>query len=224
MKTKLITVVAAGIMVLVLGLPGLTALGGSARQPETDPVSSRDASGAAAAPAGEDAFVEERITWTLSNARVVKKGRTAAIREGILMNGYTIEADAVALERGNLSPEGTFRLTLAGFQPDWDILGRRAGSTWHVRGQWTITDDRIGRTRKARRKYGVLKGDLVADLSFNPARKPGAVGAFVRLPVPAGGDRWAMGEGSFLGNERFEGTLSMTFRRLLEPVPLSDRS
>jgi hypothetical protein len=218
MRTALIVTVVAGFLVLSQGAV-LTALGGIGK-----PAAGSDSSRETSAASREEAFVEERITWTLSNARVVRRGRTAAIREGIFMNGYIVEADAVALERGSLMPEGTFRLVLAGFKPDWDIVGKRGETAWHVHGTWTITDDRVGRTPAARRKYGVLNGDLVADLSFNPSRNPGAIGALVRLPVPAGDGRWAVGEGSFLGNEKFEGMLTMTFRRLLEPQASSDPS
>jgi hypothetical protein len=219
MRIALIVTAAAGALALSQGAVVLTALGGSGK-PAVASESSRETSFASR----EGAFVEERITWTLSNARVVRKGRTAAIRDGILLNGYTVEADAIALEQGKLTPEGTFRLVLAGFKPDWDIVGKRGETAWHVRGTWTITDDRIGPTSETRRKYVALNGDLVADLSFNPARNPGAVGALIRLPVPAGDGRWTMGEGSFFGNERFEGTLSMTFRRILDPQAPSGRS
>jgi hypothetical protein len=219
MRTALIVTAAAGALALSQGAVVLTALGGSGK-----PAAVSGSSPETSFTSREGAIVEERITWTLSNARVVRKGRTAAIREGILLNGYTVEADAIAMDQGMLMPEGTFRLVLAGFKPDWDIVGKRGETTWHVRGTWTITDKRIGRTSETRRKYGVLNGDLVADLSFNPARKPGEVGALIRLPVPAGDGRWTTGEGSFFGNERFEGTLSMTFRRNLDPQALSGRS
>ncbi len=153
----------------------------------------------------------ETVIWKLSKAQVVDPGQTTATQEGTLTTGYTIEATAKSKEK--LVPEGTFRLTLSAFSPSKDMPGQKVGR-WYVVGKWSITDKNAKPdSDKLRHTPDVLKGDLQADLTFNPAASPGNFSALARFPMSLIGGRWGKGEGTFSVNGQLEGDLFMALER-----------
>lgn len=167
----------------------------------------------AASPSIQQApIVNEIVIWRLADVQVVNKGQTVVIPEGRLTAGYTIEANATSQE-GDLVPEGKFQLTLTAFSPRQDMPGQRAGR-WYIHGNWTITDVNASEEEaNARHSPAIIRGALLADLTFNPATDPGAFTAWTRLPMSPAGGRWRKGEGTFSVNERFEGDLFLTLER-----------
>ncbi len=133
-------------------------------------------------------IVNETVIWQLTDVQVVNRGQTVATQEGILTTGYTVEATARSKE-GNLVPEGKFQLTLTAFSPHRDMPGQRAGR-WYIQGDWVITDVNANENEeeaKARHSPAIVKGALLADLTFNPATEPGAFTAWSRLPMSLAG-------------------------------------
>lgn len=148
----------------------------------------------------------EELSWQLSGARVVRSGAASEIGEGTLTNGYTVESDATVQGGGDLMPKGKFRLMATVFSPKADRPGQQAGR-WYLRGSWSITGEPVAGSHSA---PTVFKGDLAAELPFNPAASKGSVEARVRMPKVPAGKRWGPGSGTFSGNERFEGVLTLT--------------
>jgi hypothetical protein len=151
---------------------------------------------------------ERLLVWNVTNARMVNAGRTERVQNGVLSAGYIVEADAAATDPSAPMQRGTFRITLTAFSPAMDMPGQKAGA-WYVQGDWSITDEKATEKEKAaRHSPTVIKGSLTAELAFNPASDRGTVNALIRLPLsPA--DRRAAGKGTFSGNEKFEGMITL---------------
>ncbi len=152
----------------------------------------------------------EESSWQLSGAKVIRTGEISEIDDGTITNGYTVESDAIAQGGGALIPKGKFKMMATVFSPKKDKPGQQAGR-WYLRGSWSITGESTGQPMtKARHAPTTIKGDLTADLSFNPATTQGSVEAQVKMPKMPVGSRLGAGNGTFSGNERFEGNLSLT--------------
>jgi hypothetical protein len=148
--------------------------------------------------------------WELSGATVVESGKTEKIKEGTLISGYTIQAQAAGMRNAPVK-NGVFRLTLTAFSPRFDLPGQKAGF-WYVQGQWTITDETANpKLRQVRHNPAVIKGTLSAKLTADPRTYHGPVAAEVRVPRMADGA--GRGQGTLQGDELFEGTLSLVLRR-----------
>jgi hypothetical protein len=147
--------------------------------------------------------------WQISKAQVVDPGKTRTTKKGTLTNGYVIEAVALAISSDAPIKKGTFRITVNAFLPAEDMPGQKAGN-WYVRGNWSITDENATEKEKeARHSAGVVTGNLFATLDFNPCESTGAVNAQVLFPMTPNGGVWARGEGTFIGNEKFEGSIAV---------------
>jgi hypothetical protein len=145
--------------------------------------------------------------WQISKAQVVDPGKTRTTKKGTLTNGYVIEAVALANSSDAPIKKGTFRITANAFLPAEDMPGQKAGN-WYVRGNWSITDEEATEKEKeARHSAGVVTGNLFATLDFNPCESAGPVSAQVLFPMTPNGGVWARGEGTFIGNEKFEGSI-----------------
>jgi hypothetical protein len=157
-------------------------------------------------------IINETVIWQLTDVQVVNRGQTVMIPEGRLTTGYAVEATATSQE-GSLVPEGKFQLTLTAFSPRRDMPGQRAGR-WYIQGDWVITDVNASEEEaNARHSPAIVKGALLADLTFNPATDPDAFTAWTQLPMSPAGGRWRKGEGTFSVNERFEGDLFLALER-----------
>jgi hypothetical protein len=154
------------------------------------------------------------IDWWLSNSRVVSEGITAATGEGVLTTGYEIEA-AANTPAGSQSPKGIFSVTVSIFSPNHDMPGQKAGM-WYVQGSWNIKDPAPGAQPARRRDANVVRGTLSGELAFNPSKDAGHIDARVLLLRSASASRKMSGKGTFSGNEKFEGALSIIADRLPE--------
>ncbi|MDH4230570.1 MAG: hypothetical protein OEW04_00900 [Nitrospirota bacterium] len=156
-----------------------------------------------------DSITYSAFDWQISNAQVVDPGKTMTNNKGTLTKGYIIEAAADAVSPDAPIKKGTLRITMSAFLPAKDMPGQKAG-TWYVQGKWSITDENASETeKKARHSEGVVRGDLFATSNFNPCASQGALSARVLFPMSLNGRVWARGEGTFTGNEMFEGTIQM---------------
>ncbi|AJE02768.1 hypothetical protein [Geobacter pickeringii] len=148
----------------------------------------------------------QEVSWQLTNAKVVRSGQSSETGEGTLNSGYTVEADAVAVGEDVPVPQGKFRLILTAISPHRDTPDQKGGR-WYLQGSWTLAGSPSVKTRHV---PAVIRGDLTADLSFNPATAQGELDARMTAPRLTPPSRWVSGEGVFTGNERFEGKLTLT--------------
>jgi hypothetical protein len=148
--------------------------------------------------------------WELGGNTVMNQGKSADIREGTLVTGYTIHAEAMGIGHAPVKT-GLFRLTLTAFSPKFDMPGQKAG-VWYLRGEWTITDESADpKLRKVRHNPAVIRGTLSAKLPEDPRAYRGQVAAAVRVPRMADGA--GLGQGTLQGDGLFEGTINLVLRR-----------
>ncbi len=149
---------------------------------------------------------DETVIWELSKARVVDPGRTYAMGEGTMTEGFVIEAKAKA-KHNNVVPEGRFQLTLSAFAPNRDMPGQKAG-TWYVQGKWVITKAGADpNVLKARHNPAKVEGTVSAELGFNPTTSPDKWSGKARIPMSLAAGQWAKGEGALSLDGNFEGDL-----------------
>jgi hypothetical protein len=152
----------------------------------------------------------EVFGWELEGATVANPGKVYKTRQGILISGCVIEASASRLGRAPFEV-GIFRLNFTAFSPYQDMPRQKAGF-WYVQGDWTITDEAADeQLKKVRHSPAVVRGSLKTRLTFNPLEQSGQVTASVRVPRMAEGA--GRGQGTFQGNELFEGTLQLALGR-----------
>jgi len=158
-------------------------------------------------------LTEAASGWKLKEARVICSGETTVIGDGALTGGHVIEATAIPMGRySSTLGKGRFRITLTAFLPNQSLPGQKP-EHWEVRGIWSITNEST--TKNARgvsTTLTVARGNLFSELPFNPVKNQGIVNALVTLvmspphrPLNGGGQRFTRGQGTFLGNERFDG-------------------
>ena len=154
-----------------------------------------------------------QISWQITAAKVLNPGTTATGTQGIVTNGYEIEAEAGSEDEAAPIRKGIFHLTLSIFSPGQDRPGQKAG-LWYLRGNWSLADKNLPpQAAKARHSRGVIKGELTGELPFNPALSPGNVNAQVRVPMSPQAGGWGKGKGTFKGNEKFAGQLDLSMER-----------
>lgn len=159
---------------------------------------------AVAAPAEQQA-----VTWQLTNFQVVDAGETVEIPKGLLTTGYIMEGDAASL--GGPFANGKFQLTLSAFSPFKKMAGQKPGF-WYVQGVWTITDvSAAPELAEARYSAAKVRGNLSAQLTFNPATDSGEFSGKVRVPFSPFHGR---GTGTFSGDLESEGQLSLVMKSL----------
>jgi hypothetical protein len=153
-------------------------------------------------------ITQELATWELDKLEVVSPGEVLDLEEGTFIRGYALQAKARAAG-GNLVPEGTFSATMDVFSPSRDMPGQTAGM-WYVQGHWTITrKDAPVESTKARHSPDVVKGDLRAELQFNPIDAQVNWTALAGLPMSPAAGRWGRGQGSIGFDVRGTGSLSL---------------
>jgi hypothetical protein len=165
---------------------------------------------AVAAPAARVPGIQDALLgWQLTQARMLKPGATTIDAQGTMTSGYVLEATAKALNPDTPVQNGTFKIELNAFSPSQDMPGQKAG-TWYVRGDWQITKRGITAAEQASRHGpSFLNGSLSVELPFNPVTEAGPVNAAVSLSRAPQAGRWASGNGTFNGNEAFEGLIQI---------------
>lgn len=163
--------------------------------------------------AGQGQGAENMVSWQLLDSEVVSRGETLTSSRGILTKGYVVEARAVTSQGSAPVRTGKYTIDVTAFSPATDLPGQKAGF-WYVRGTWTLTDLTAEKADlKAHHNPGTIKGFIDAELPFNPLTDGGNFDAEVRMPMALGAAGWASGNGTFSGNERFEGTLNLRIRK-----------
>jgi hypothetical protein len=144
------------------------------------------------------------MTWVLTNGTVIDPGKT----DGKLTTGYVVEATATAQGPARVSA-GKF--TLKGTIED------QGGGKLSLRGVWNIT--REGAPTKTHRTADSIKGTLVANLDHNPAASinqaagAGVINGEVRVsPRRRHADKEIHAAGTFTGDEKFNGTISLSHK------------
>jgi hypothetical protein len=154
----------------------------------------------------------DKVIWQLTDANVLKEGKTVNTDNGKLTDGYLVEATATAVGEAPV-PEGFFQLTCSAFQPKKEMPGQEP-SVWYIQGIWTITDKNVDdENLKLRHSKAKVKGIFSAELPFNPITGSGSVEARVKWPLTLIGNHWAQGDGIFNGNAMFEGQIDLTLLR-----------
>ncbi|MEW5804304.1 MAG: hypothetical protein AB1847_19595 [bacterium] len=177
--------------------------------------------GAATQAAGVPGISEAASGWKLTDTRVICSGSTTQIGDGAITGGHVIEATAIPT--GSCSPlgRGRFQVTLTAFLPSQSIAGQKEGY-WEVRGIWSITNENaVKNARGVACKPTVARGILFTEIPFNPSTGQGIINAPVTLimsrPEVMGSQRFTRGNGTFFGNERFEGIISLSHERTETP-------
>jgi hypothetical protein len=153
-------------------------------------------------PNADPAKAPRTMTWVLSNGTVINPGKT----EGNLTTGYVVEATATAT--------GPARIITGKFTIKCNIQDQGNGKQ-RLQGVWVIT--REGAAKQIKRTSNSIKGTLVANLDFNPvasinqAAGSGAINGQVRVsPKRRHAGKEIKAEGTFAGDEKFNGTLSIS--------------
>jgi hypothetical protein len=108
-------------------------------------------------------------------------------------------------------PPGKFQLTLSAFSPFKKMAGQQPGF-WYVQGVWSITDvNAAPEVAQARHSAAKVKGNLSAQLTFNPATDSGEFSGMVRVPFSPFQGR---GAGTFSGDLENEGQLYVAMQSL----------
>ena len=147
-----------------------------------------------------------QIAWRLIDARVANHGQRLAIPQGTIIKDYRIQATAVSIGDGPYR-RGTFDLSATLFTPKIERprQERPGPEVWYLNGAWTILDRYI--IDRARDPSYPAAGRIQGKLDFNPAAQPGLFQAEIVLTTSLA-DSQPLGQGTFSGNERFEGMLS----------------
>jgi hypothetical protein len=141
----------------------------------------------------------ETVTWDLTQGTAVQSGK-AALKGAEQLNAGNVK-QAAAKSRGP-APVGDGKFTV-------NYTVQENAGKYILRGAWDITKE--GALKKGHHTPDSVKGLLYAELPFNPATTSGNIEAKVLVaPMLRHGAKEAKAQGTFTGNEKFEGTLAIT--------------
>ena len=171
----------------------------------------------AAAQAAQTGSPSGQAVWQLTRATVADQGKRVETAQGILIQGYVLEAQAGApaparqpARANGLSAAG-FRVELTIFSPSKDMPGQKAGR-WYLRGQWTLLP--AGRAPEARQRrhtaYPALQGILLGECDSDPTSGAVPLTAQLKLPPKQSAGKWVRGMGTFSGDSLMNGTVALT--------------
>jgi hypothetical protein len=137
-------------------------------------------------------------TWDLSSGALAKPGKVKQSPTGPVINGVVVKSQAVA--RGQAPVDaGTFKVRYS--------IHEKAGK-YILRGVWRIT--KAGATKAVHSTSDSIKGAIYAELPFNPITTAGTFQAKVSInPTRRHGSKTVKADGYFMGNEKFEGTITI---------------
>ena len=135
--------------------------------------------------------VTKTMTWNITGAQVVPT------TDG----SYVVQATATA--------QGAAHVKTGVFVVKCQIQDNGNG-TFNLRGVWDIT--RAGAAKTTHSNPNSLRGAISVDnLGFNPAQTAGNISAQVQVnPKRRHPDKQGKATGTFLGDEKFQGVLSLT--------------
>lgn len=141
-------------------------------------------------------------TWVITQGKAAQPGKAVQAQDGQLTAGHEVQAVAQA--------QGPARVPAGNFTVKYTVQ-EKAG-VYIVRGTWDIT--KPGAPKATHSTPDSVKGSLYAELPFNPATTAGTVNAKVLIsPKRRTGDKAVKAVGTFTGNEKFEGTLTISKRK-----------
>jgi hypothetical protein len=141
----------------------------------------------------------ETVTWVLTQGTAFQSGKAALKGNGRLTTGHVKQAAAQS--------RGPARVGAGKFTINYTVQ-ENAGK-YILRGAWDITKE--GALKTSHHTPDSVKGFLYAELPFNPATTSGTIEAKVLVaPLLRHGGEEVKAHGTFTGNEKFEGTLSLT--------------
>ncbi|MDD2901981.1 MAG: hypothetical protein PHU44_06055 [Syntrophales bacterium] len=140
----------------------------------------------------------DTVTWDLTQGTALVSAK-APQAGGPLTTGLAHQS--AAQSRGPASaPDGKFTIT---------YTVQEKGGKYILRGTWDITKE--GALKTSHPTPDSVQGLLYTELPFNPATSAGNIDAEVLVvPMLRQGGEAVKAQGSFKGNEKFEGTLSIT--------------
>lgn len=156
--------------------------------------------------------------WELSGPTISGAARTETMDEGALVSGFTLSANAAAMDDSLPFRDGRFQATLSAFSPSRPMPGQKPGR-WYIEGVWTITDPTASAAAlKARHSSAIIRGRIKAELPFNPIGAGRPFDAVMLIPMSMNGGQWAQGKGTWSVDEHFGGTISIPLKtkRMLE--------
>lgn len=129
------------------------------------------------------ALPDASLRWQLGDARVLDAGRRHDLADGVLHEGFELEARAIAVGEHGLLPQARFSLGGQAFSPSRAMAGQEPGR-WYLRGLWWLQppDAPVSGATGARHQPGVLQGQFSAALASNPLASPTAWQAELRMP------------------------------------------
>jgi hypothetical protein len=135
--------------------------------------------------------------WVLTQAQVVKPGKSTDTATGLLITGYEMRAKAQAQGPARVGA-GDFTLRGTIFSPKQDMGDQKAGK-YYMRGPWEITQP--GARKSLRQTPDSIKGFFQAELTENPAVTAGPIEAkVISGPMPRRGGKSAAGVGTLVIN------------------------
>jgi hypothetical protein len=138
-------------------------------------------------------------TWVLSQGAVGGAGKAVQSKAGQLTAGHEVQAVAQAQGAAGV-PAGNFTIK---------YTVEEKGGIYILRGAWDLT--KPGAAKATHHTPDSIRGTLYAELSFNPATTTGTIDAKVFVsPKRRTGGKAVKAAGTFTGNERFEGTLTLS--------------
>ena len=137
-------------------------------------------------------------TWDLTKGAMVNPGKVKQSPQGQVTNSVVVKAEAMARGQAPID-SGKFKIRYS--------VHEEAGK-YILRGVWRIT--KAGATKAVHSTSDSLKGSIYAELPFNPATGTGTIQAKVSInPTRRHGGKTIKADGSFTGNEKFEGTITI---------------
>lgn len=140
--------------------------------------------------------------WVLSQGAVVDPGKTSNTPDGALTTGFVVE--------GLAQSQGAKKAVSGKFTISCTI--QEKGGTYYLRGTWNIT--KPGAAKTVFHTPNHITGAFMAELPFNPATTAGTINGKVLIsPKRRHAGNTPKAVGTFAGNEKFEGTLTVSRKK-----------
>jgi hypothetical protein len=153
----------------------------------------------------------QNVGWALSTIRVVDAGTLTNAKEGALRTGIVLRANAKARGTAPVGA-GTWTATLTSFTPAQDMPGQKAG-VYYVRGEWQLRGRGASGDHRVRHDRDLVKGMLVAELTFDPTTNAAAWNAVALMPKTTVAGKWGQGTGTIHIDTTAGGELTLALAR-----------
>jgi hypothetical protein len=148
-------------------------------------------------------------SWQIGKLEVISRGRVKQMREGRLVDGYTLKAPARA-RPGAPAGDGTLVVTLGSFSPVKDLPHQPTGFHY-VKGTWRLLPEGVTSVpAKHARATELLSGHVTAALPRDPTEGKGGFTLRMRLTRAAAGVK--LGDGTLTVDDALGAELTLTYR------------